>query len=65
MLFSQMILQVEQYTLQLPSYNVTSGSYIIQAEVRNGYVDETQTATLNIANQFESNIVADNPVQSY
>ncbi len=50
--------------LQLPSYNVTSGSYIVQAEVRNGYVDEVQTTTLNIENSFESNIVADNPVQS-
>ena len=59
-----MILQVNSIPSVAFIQHNLSGSYIVQAEVRNGYVDEVQTTTLNIENSFESNIVADNPVQS-
>jgi preprotein translocase subunit SecG len=49
--------------LQLPS-NATPGTYTVQAEIRNSYLDTIATSTFNINNEFQSNVIADNSQQT-
>ena len=49
--------------IQLP-YNATPGTYTVQAEVRNSYLDTTATDTFLVNNEFQSNVIADNSQQT-
>lgn len=49
--------------VQLP-YNATPGTYTVQVEVRNSYLDTIATDTFNINNEFQSNVIADNSQQT-
>jgi preprotein translocase subunit SecG len=49
--------------IQLP-YSATPGTYTVQAEIRNSYLDTTATDTFVINNEFQSNVIADNSQQT-
>ncbi len=49
--------------IQLP-YNATQGTYTVQAEVRNSYLDATASDTFLVNNEFQSNVIADNSQQT-
>ena len=49
--------------IQLP-YNATPGTYTVQAEIRNSYLDIAAADTFNINNDFQSNVIADNSQQT-
>ena len=49
--------------LQLPS-NATAGTYIVQAEVVNNYLDATTTTTFLLNNDFQNNVIADTTNQN-
>ncbi len=49
--------------LQLP-YNASPGTYTVQAEVRNSYIDLTSSDAFVINNDFQNNVIADNLQQT-
>ncbi|MDE1848730.1 MAG: hypothetical protein KGH55_01725 [Nanoarchaeota archaeon] len=49
--------------LQVP-YNAVAGAYTLQAEIKNSYLDSIAQTIMNISNEFQSNVVVDNPQQT-
>lgn len=49
--------------IQLP-YSAAPGTYTVQAQVQNGYLNTIATDTFVISNEFQSNVIADNSQQT-